>query len=86
MKLSFKISNSNWFLLFFVHEQVDSSVENEIKAWDKITTRPRSCDPLKAMAELKQNFPHINLVFRKFSVFPATQSADESLLHGWKKH
>ena len=36
-------------------------------------------DSLKAMAELKQNFPHVNLVFRKFSVFPATQNADERL-------
>ena len=54
-------------------------IEKELNQWKGISALSRVSNPVHAMAGLKREFPAINKLFRKYSVFPATQNADERL-------
>ena len=58
---------------------VTNPIEKELSQWKGISAPSRASNPMHAMAGLKRDFPTINSVFRKFSIFPATQNADERL-------
>jgi hypothetical protein len=53
------------------------SVESEIHRWGEQSTLRRDANPVHAMEVLKENFPRIYLLFRKYCVLPATQNKDE---------
>ena len=44
-------------------------IEKELSQWKDISAPSRASNPIHAMAGLKQDFPNINLVFRKFAIF-----------------
>ena len=57
-----------------------TSIESEIQLWSGISRIPRKANPIHAMDVLKKDFPRIHKLFRKYSIYPATQNKDERLL------
>ena len=55
------------------------SIDSEIALWSGISPLSRQSNPIHAMDSLKKDYPHIDALFRKYSVFPATQNCDERL-------
>ena len=64
-----------------IRTQSDSSVsiESEINMWAGVSTASRKADPVPMMNGLKNDFPRIFCVFRKYSIVPATQNKCERL-------
>ena len=61
------------------NDEQSNSVDRELSNWGGISCPSRNSNPIHTMAALKRDFPIINQVFRKYSIFPATQNADERL-------
>ena len=61
------------------HQSATDPIEKELMQWKGISAPSRTSNPMHAVAGLKREFPAINKLFRKYSVFPATQNADERL-------
>ena len=55
------------------------SIESEIQLWSGITRIDRNSDPIHAWEVLRKDFPRIYQLFRKYSIYPATQNKDERL-------
>ena len=56
-----------------------TSIESEIQLWSGVSRIPRKSNPIHAMDVLKKDFPRIHKLFRKYSIYPATQNKDERL-------
>ena len=56
-----------------------SSWESEIQLWSSLSAPSRSANPVHVMDGLKREYPRIYMLFRKFSIYPATQNKDERL-------
>ena len=55
------------------------STEREIHMWGGLSSPSRSANPIHVMKYLKRDYPLIYRLFRKYSIFPATQNKDERL-------
>ena len=56
------------------------SVDREIHMWGGLSAPSRSSFPVHLMQTLKKEYPNICKLFRKFSIFPASQNKDERLI------
>ena len=56
-----------------------TSIETEIQLWRGVNRIPRNSNPIHAMEVLRKDFPRIYKLFRKYSIYPATQNKDERL-------
>ena len=56
-----------------------SSFDSEIHQWSGLSAPSRSANPVHVMDGLKRDYPRIFMLFRKFSIYPATQNKDERL-------
>ena len=55
------------------------SIESELRLWGGVSRPSRMANPIDAMSGLKQDYPRIFKLFRKYSIFPATQNKSERL-------
>ena len=55
------------------------SVDAEIRLWSGLSAPSRTSNPIHVMEGLKKDYPQMYRLFRKFSIYPATQSKDERL-------
>ena len=55
------------------------SIESEIHMWKGVSRPHRTANPIHAMEGLKRDYPRIYKLFRKYSIFPATQNKSERL-------
>ena len=56
-----------------------SSIDAEIQLWSGLSAPSRTSNPVHVMEGLKKEYPQMYRLFRKFSIYPATQSKDERL-------
>ena len=56
-----------------------NSIESEIQLWRSVNRIPWDSNPIHAMEVLRKDFPRIHKLFRKYSIYPATQNKDERL-------
>ena len=55
------------------------SIESELRLWGGVSRPSRMANPIHAMSGLKQDYPRIFKLFRKYSIFPVTQNKSERL-------
>ena len=56
-----------------------TSLDAEIAMWSGVSRFHRKTNPIHAMEGLKLDHPRVYKLFRKYSIFPATQNKDERL-------
>ena len=56
-----------------------TSIESEIQLWSGVSRIDRNANPIQAWEVLRKDFPRIYQLFRKYSIYPATQNKDERL-------
>ena len=55
------------------------SIESEARLWAGVSRPSRLANPIHVMNGLKNDFPRVFKIFRKYSIFPATQNKSERL-------
>ena len=60
-------------------QQERSSIESELHRCSGLSPLSRSTNPLHAIEALKNDYPRIYVIFRKYCVFPSTQNRDERI-------
>ena len=55
------------------------SIDSEINMWSGLSCVSRQSNPIHAMVAHGKDCPRVYKLFRKYSVFPATQNCDERL-------
>ena len=55
------------------------TIETELRMWSGVRRSHRTANPILAMDAMKADFPRLYKLFRKYSIFPASQNKDERL-------
>ena len=56
-----------------------TSIDSEMQRWKGLSAPSRTSNPILIMESLKKDYPCMYKIFRKYSIFPATQNKDERL-------